>query len=234
MSLGHQSRSHPTLDDAFFSIDAFNRETEELEALDVTSGALGADESASEADDDDDAAGLEMPAADGMDDDDDEGDDEDDFEKLMSAGPPAPGGDIWAQAVDAGDGLGTDGTSSHCFAVTAIWTRRTRSGRRLQPVSVNSAAPPATSGGFRDSSQESTPDWTFSIPALVGPLCAPEGESLPSDTARRFIRSADTDLTNPFQIPPPHAFQRGQIRRLLRPALQAPVRRSQASPGQGA
>jgi U3 small nucleolar RNA-associated protein MPP10 len=35
---------HPTLDDTFFSIDDFNRQTEELEAGRVTSGALGGDE----------------------------------------------------------------------------------------------------------------------------------------------------------------------------------------------
>lgn len=35
---------HPTLDDQFFSIDEFNRQTEEMEAGRVTSGALGGDE----------------------------------------------------------------------------------------------------------------------------------------------------------------------------------------------
>lgn len=35
---------HPTLDDQFFSIDDFNRQTEEMEASRVTSGALGGDE----------------------------------------------------------------------------------------------------------------------------------------------------------------------------------------------
>ncbi|BEI81609.1 hypothetical protein CcaverHIS002_0207690 [Cutaneotrichosporon cavernicola] len=35
---------HPTLDDKFFSIDDFNRQTEEMEAGRVTSGALGGDE----------------------------------------------------------------------------------------------------------------------------------------------------------------------------------------------
>ncbi|CAK9783925.1 U3 small nucleolar ribonucleo protein complex, subunit Mpp10p [Cutaneotrichosporon oleaginosum] len=35
---------HPTLDDTFFSIDEFNRQTEEMEAGRVTSGALGGDE----------------------------------------------------------------------------------------------------------------------------------------------------------------------------------------------
>lgn len=35
---------HPTLDDTFFSIDDFNRQTEEMEAGRVTTGALGGDE----------------------------------------------------------------------------------------------------------------------------------------------------------------------------------------------
>ncbi|WWD16229.1 hypothetical protein CI109_100655 [Kwoniella shandongensis] len=39
-----KSKSHPTLDDEFFSIDDFNRQTEELEAGRVTSGRLGGDE----------------------------------------------------------------------------------------------------------------------------------------------------------------------------------------------
>lgn len=100
-------RSHPTLDDSFFSIDAFNRETEELEALDVTSGNLGAssDEDALEEDDNDD------PEQD--DDDDDEMDMEDDDGELAALlSGPSPGGDMWSQAVEAGEGLGTDGTFS--------------------------------------------------------------------------------------------------------------------------
>jgi hypothetical protein len=40
----HMPRAHPTLDDAFFSIDAFNRETEALEAQTRSSGALNEDE----------------------------------------------------------------------------------------------------------------------------------------------------------------------------------------------
>ncbi|WVQ78616.1 hypothetical protein IAT38_000702 [Cryptococcus sp. DSM 104549] len=44
---------HPTLDDQFFSIDQFNKETEELEAGRLTSGALGGDE-----DDDEDLADV--------------------------------------------------------------------------------------------------------------------------------------------------------------------------------
>lgn len=39
-----RTAQHPTLDDTFFSIDDFNRQTEEMEAGRVTSGALGGDE----------------------------------------------------------------------------------------------------------------------------------------------------------------------------------------------
>lgn len=45
--------AHPTLDDAFFSIDEFNRETEELESKSRSSGRLDQDE-------DDDGEDLDL------------------------------------------------------------------------------------------------------------------------------------------------------------------------------
>ncbi len=58
--------SHPTLDDEFFSIDAFNRLTEESEATLLSGGALG------------------KPRGGGEDDEDDEQDDADDLAGLLS------------------------------------------------------------------------------------------------------------------------------------------------------
>ncbi|CDZ97200.1 U3 small nucleolar ribonucleoprotein (snoRNP) subunit-Mpp10p [Phaffia rhodozyma] len=55
-----RKRQHPSLDDEFFSIDDFNRETEELEAFEVSAGKLGGDDDddEDEEDDDDDLMGL--------------------------------------------------------------------------------------------------------------------------------------------------------------------------------
>ncbi|CAE6338770.1 unnamed protein product [Rhizoctonia solani] len=55
-----QRRAHPTLDDAFFSIDDFNRETEALEAQNRSSGALNEDDE----DEDDEDVDLFMDVQD--------------------------------------------------------------------------------------------------------------------------------------------------------------------------
>lgn len=77
--------SHPTLDDPFFSIHEFNRETEELEALQVTSGKLGKD-----------------------DDEDDDFDDEMDDDDLLGNLGSGKGVDMWRSVEGDGQG-GTDG-----------------------------------------------------------------------------------------------------------------------------
>ena len=62
-SQSRSKRRHPTLDDEFFSIDQFNRETEELEAGRVSSGRLGGDEE-DEEDLDEDIGGLLLSGGD--------------------------------------------------------------------------------------------------------------------------------------------------------------------------
>ncbi|KAL7413419.1 U3 small nucleolar ribonucleoprotein complex, subunit Mpp10 [Mrakia frigida] len=79
-------RSHPTLDDPFFSLHAFNRETEELEAFEVSDGKLGLNN-----DDDDD---------------DEEDDDEEDMEALLNSGGKKEV-DMWRSVEGDGEG-GTD------------------------------------------------------------------------------------------------------------------------------
>lgn len=85
------NRFHPVLDDPFFSIHDFNRETEELEAFEVSNGKLGLDDDEDEEDEDED--------------------DDDDLEGLMS-GAGGNKVDMWAN-VEAANDVGTDGTS--CF-----------------------------------------------------------------------------------------------------------------------
>jgi hypothetical protein len=60
--------SHPTLDDDFFSIDAFNRITEEAEATKMSSGRLG-DEDEEEEEEEEDLAGLMTGGGGALDDD---------------------------------------------------------------------------------------------------------------------------------------------------------------------
>lgn len=52
------SASHPELDDRFFSIDDFNRQTEEAEAAFATRGKLGDDDEDSEDDEEEDSGDL--------------------------------------------------------------------------------------------------------------------------------------------------------------------------------
>ncbi|ORX33861.1 Mpp10 protein-domain-containing protein [Kockovaella imperatae] len=56
-------KRHPTLDDDFFSIDDFNRQTEEAEAGQLSSGRLGGDEDEDEEELDEDIGGLMINGA---------------------------------------------------------------------------------------------------------------------------------------------------------------------------
>ena len=91
--------SHPTLDDQFFYIDAFNRFTEETEATSTSSGSLGGKKKKGKAGKGK-RKGL-LGEEDEEEDDDDE-DEEDDL-GLDSEVGDLFGGDILAAAGDAGD-----------------------------------------------------------------------------------------------------------------------------------
>lgn len=92
--------SHPTLDDQFFSIDAFNRFTEEAEATSTSSGSLGGKKNKGKKAQGGKRKGLLGEEDDEEDDDDDE--EEDDL-GLDSEVGDLFGGDILAEAGDDGD-----------------------------------------------------------------------------------------------------------------------------------
>ena len=95
--------SHPTLDDQFFSIDAFNRFTEETEATSTSSGSLGSKKKKGKAGKGKGKRKGLLGEEDEEGDDDDEDEDEEDDLGLDSEVGDLFGGDILAAAGDAGD-----------------------------------------------------------------------------------------------------------------------------------